>query len=330
LSYILGIDQGGTKTAAAVIDELGNILGYGLADGAYFPEDGMETAMSCIEHVSEKVFKDTSVSRNQISRIVAGITGVDWPGDPERLAGLLMERFGVQEAEAHNDSVIAFYAGTMKHYGVAVAAGTGINAVIICPDGSQFIFGDYFGSELQGASAIAYRAARKVYDSDLGLLPPTKLTTLYLDYLEESSVFNMLKTYVQNGDEFIKEIAQLTPKIKAIALEGDEVTVKLLDEYADGLCKRVIAGMRKMGMLDIECDVVLAGSVFKDKCNILRDNVINRITAGAPLANIVNAKYESVVGSCIMGLLRQGEFTPEMLINLDSTAQKFELIREVG
>ena len=56
MGYILGIDQGGTKTAAAVMDEAGKILGIATRRVDYYPKDGMVYAFSKIRSTDEHCF----------------------------------------------------------------------------------------------------------------------------------------------------------------------------------------------------------------------------------------------------------------------------------
>jgi len=327
LKYILGIDQGGTKTAAAVIDLEGNILGYGLAEGAYYPEDGTESAIGVIAELVDRILGIAAVDRSDIGTTVAGITGIDWPGDSELIVSELEQKLGIVNVSAYNDSVIAFNAGSLERFGAVICAGTGINAAVFCSDGSKYVMGDYLGSELQGASAISYRASRKVFDADIGALPPTALTELVLKRVGVNTPFELLKESIVNEDGFRGLVIGLTPKIKAAASAGDAVAIGLMDEFAQELCMRFVPVMRKTGMITARCDVVLAGSVFKDRHNVLRDNITGLLSEALPKARIVNAKYEPVVGACVMGFLQQAEFTEGISANLDASARIFGLIR---
>ena len=52
MRYLLGIDQGGTKTAAAVMGEDGRILGSALVKGSYFPIFGVSPALDRMEEAA--------------------------------------------------------------------------------------------------------------------------------------------------------------------------------------------------------------------------------------------------------------------------------------
>ena len=61
MKYILGIDQGGTKTAAVIADENGNILGLGIDIGACHASDGMDYAMEKIYNACQQAFKKANI-----------------------------------------------------------------------------------------------------------------------------------------------------------------------------------------------------------------------------------------------------------------------------
>lgn len=79
--YILGIDQGGTKTAAAVMRNDGFIVGRALAKGAYFPDEGVENALEQMAAAVEEAVRNAGIGKEDIVYTVAGVGGIDWAGD---------------------------------------------------------------------------------------------------------------------------------------------------------------------------------------------------------------------------------------------------------
>lgn len=301
--YLLGIDQGGTKTAAAVMRGDGFIVGQAVTRGAYFPNEGMESAAAAIQAAAEGALKSASVDREDIELTVAGIGGVDWPGDDVRVKDALQERLSLGEIFVCNDAVIAFYSGTLHSHGAVICAGTGMNGALIDREGRQFVYGDYMEEKAQGGSALARRAARKVFDAELGLCPPTKLTQLFLGQAEVSDVDTLLKRYMTE-DVFRKELRFLVPQILMVAESGDAVAYGLITEFAEEIVGYIEAGFHKMKMKPEEEEIVLAGSVFKGTENPLTKQVVKRIGERFAGAKVTQAHYEPVVGACIMGLVR--------------------------
>lgn len=301
--YILGIDQGGTKTAAAVMREDGFIVGRAVAKGAYFPVEGMERALESVGEAVGEALRSASVGMKDIALTLAGFTGVDWPGDDEIVKNALQEKLSAGEVFACNDAVIALYSGTLRSHGAVICAGTGMNGALIDREGRQFVYGDYMEEKAQGGSALARRAARKVFDAQLGLCPPTKLTRLFLEQGEVSNVDALLKRYMTE-EAFRKELRFLVPQILMIAESGDAVACSLIAEFAEEIVGYIDAGFHKMKMNPEEEEVVLAGSVFKGTDNPLTKQVVKRVGERLEGAKVVQAHFEPVVGACIMGLVR--------------------------
>lgn len=301
--YVLGIDQGGTKTAAAVMRGDGFIVGRATEKGAYFPNEGIERAVEPIRGAVEEALRGASIGMKDITLTVAGVGGVDWPGDDALVKTALQENFLPGEIFACNDAVIAFYSGTMSSHGAVICAGTGMNGALIDKEGRRFVYGDYMEEKVQGGSALALRAARKVFDAELGLCPPTELTNLFLGQAQVSDVDALLRRYMTEGG-FRKELRFLVPQILMIAQYGDQVTCGLLSEFAEQIVDYIEAGFRKMKMNPEEEEIVLAGSVFKGTENPLTKRVVKRIEERLRGARPVLAHYEPVVGACIMGMIR--------------------------
>ncbi|MDD2971325.1 MAG: BadF/BadG/BcrA/BcrD ATPase family protein [Lachnospiraceae bacterium] len=326
MKYILGIDQGGTKTAAALMDESGNVCGTGLEKGAYFPDNGIDVAMACIERAVQHAMDEAQIHMSEIGCVVAGITGIDWPGDEKEAKEKLADMTGNSHIFVCNDCVIAMYGGTRKEAGAVICAGTGLNCAIRKKKDEVFVFGDYLGSDMQGGGALARRGARKVFDGELGLSDVTALKKLYLSYAKVQTVDDLLRMYMQDKD-FGEEIKLIVPRIVTLAEEGDKATNELLQEFANDMSRYLYGGMKKMKMLCKPIDVVLAGSVFKGEGNPLTRALTHNIQNTLPQVRVIYARYEPVVGACIMGILQDKTFTEKMCENLERTAREHNMLR---
>lgn len=324
--YLLGIDQGGTKTAAAVMREDGFIVGRATVKGAYFPDEGVENALERMKEAVEEAVRSAGIGKEDIVHTVAGVGGIDWQGDDVMIRDALQEKLALQEVFACNDAVIAFYSGAMRSHGAVICAGTGMNGALIDKEGRQFVYGDYMEEKAQGGSALAKRALRKVFDAELGLCPPTKLTPLFLGQAGVSDVDALLKRYMTES-EFRKELRFLMPQILMVAKTEDGAACALLDEFSKELVAYIEAGFRKMGMKPEEEEIVLAGSIFKGADNPLTSRVVRGVQERMKGAEVVQAYYEPVVGACIMGLVRLGMDLTEREKSIRESAAVLGLLR---
>src|SRR5260370_17565862 len=85
-TYYLGVDGGGSKTAALVSDENGESLGEGLAGPSNHLRVGIETASRNVERAVNKALVAADVTSREIVWAYCGIAGADHP--PHRHAGL--------------------------------------------------------------------------------------------------------------------------------------------------------------------------------------------------------------------------------------------------
>jgi N-acetylglucosamine kinase-like BadF-type ATPase len=306
----------------------GRILGYNRTDGSYFPVVGIESAMRFVISAAENVLNKTGVDKTDINMIVAGITGIDWHDSGGMVINELKKHFGDMEIIVCNDCEIAYFGGSFNSIGAVLCAGTGMNAAFFAPGGKKLVLGDYLKASVQGATAISTRSIEAVFDSDLGMVPETKLTPLFFDFTKTNNIHDLMEKYITSG--FLSEkIARLVPKIIEIAEDGDEVAKDVLDSFSDDLCAIFIAAMKKMGMQDLSYDVVLAGSVFSGHENCLTLMCAEKISRRATNVNIVNAIYEPVVGACIKGIIEKtGGVDARTVQAVTDSAKRFDLLRQ--
>lgn len=328
MSYILGIDQGGTKTVAAVSDGLGRILGLSVGDGTYYPVDGIGHTMSIIQNVSRQAAERAGISLQDVGLAVIGMTGMDFPNQKNMLTAELKRAIGIANVLVYNDCMIAMYGGTRCEVGGVICAGTGLNMALSAGKNREFIYGFYIEEKDQGGSALAKRAVRKVFDSELGLCGPTRLTEMFVDRLHAKDTENLL--YLSETDpEFYIKTKALVPEIVGLASEGDHVVNDLLKRMASELTDYLVCGMRKLHLEQTNMEVVLSGSVLKGEENLLTDYLKEMISEAAPNVTVINARYEPIVGAIVMALIQQEKNTLEVSQNIEQTSAAYGLIRTV-
>jgi N-acetylglucosamine kinase-like BadF-type ATPase len=328
--YALGIDQGGTKTAAIIIKADGTILGLGKSKGAYHISDGIDFAMASVSDAANTAARQAGIGIGDIGVIAAGITGMDWPEDYSLLRSSLVRTFGIGDVHVCNDSVIAMYSGTAKKYGMVLCAGTGLNVAVKSPSGEESVFGFYIDDNDQGGSSLGRRAIREVFNSEIGLCKPTKLTELFLHSADVKTVHDLLHRYTVD-DELRSKVKDMVPQIIEIANQGDPVAVGVIKKFAFDLSRYIYAGLKKYDMLNLDVDVVLSGSVLKGADNLLTKEIIREVGTFAPKSNIINSRLEPVVGAGLLALMQFGNYETEkadILRNINASAEKFNLIRK--
>ena len=316
--FVVGVDGGTTKTVALVADGEGKIIGAARTGGSNWTGEDVEIPMAVVIEAVQLALSRAGLTGSDIQVGVFTLAGADWPEDHTRREAVLRRAQICQRVIVKNDSFGGLRAGTDKPYGMVIAAGTGLNAAVITPSGEEWAFGYYetFG----GAGTIAQDAFAAVLRAEDGRGQPTRLTEMVLEKLNFPTVEAMLRAYIARQIPHQK-MYTLAPLVFKAALAGDAVAAKIIVRQGEGLAEYATAMARRFNMTNLAFDVVLAGSVFKGEGPLLIDTITQAIHQTAPLANIVRAKFEPVVGSVLLAYDALGiAVTDQMYANLAATA----------
>ncbi|MEY4323200.1 MAG: hypothetical protein RL410_981 [Actinomycetota bacterium] len=133
--YFLGIDAGGTKTHAAVMDDSGAVVGFAGNGCGNWERVGVAAVMKTLHEVIGDALKQAKVEKRDLSAATFAMAGVDWDSDQTKMSKEL-EVFGFPiTPTVMNDAYAVLYAGTPRGIGCASIAGTG-GKTVAC-DGTQ-------------------------------------------------------------------------------------------------------------------------------------------------------------------------------------------------
>ncbi len=329
MAIYLGLDQGGTKTAAAVCDETGNILGSARGAGLIAPyfQDAEGCYLRNLLDTASQALQQAQLAGEKITAICACLNGADWDFEYEILRQKVAETFSVADVIVLNDCVGAMRAGSAKKECAVVCAGTGLNVAVRRRDGSMVVYGYYIREEDQGATALGKSAFFAVTDAEMGLCPPTGLREMLLKQTGYPTVQALFQdvTMGRYGISF-KELA---PLVTQGYEKGDAICQSILSGFATRVARYVVAGMRRLGCLDAELDVVYSGGVLKGNGSILEALITQEIKKEAPQIHAVLAKWEPVCGALFTLLDRQyPNGLPEQITeNAAASAKKMGLLR---
>lgn len=330
VKYVLGLDQGGSKTHAVVADMEGNILGIGCGAGACHSVIGLEAATAAIYDASMQAVNAAGITAAQIDVVGAGLTGVDWPHETQLLRQAVSDTLGIPQEKIFvvNDCLIALRAGTSKPSGCILCAGSGLNCAVRHPDGREYTFGFYIEDACQGGNALGMRTLQAVFDAEAGLCAKTALTEKVLRYMECNTVDEMLFKHVTCGLG-PDRILRLPPVLEEAALEGDEVAKGILRVYARDIARYVVVGLRRFDMLSLDVEVVLSGSIFKCRAPELIDTVTDVILSNAPNVTILESIYEPVIGAILLALDHiDGADGALIQEHIERDAKRFHMVRK--
>ncbi|MFA4872744.1 MAG: BadF/BadG/BcrA/BcrD ATPase family protein [Patescibacteria group bacterium] len=299
MHYYLGVDGGGTSTAAAIANEHGKVVGTGIAGPSLYKVAGLKGAMENIRKALFAAEKKACVKFPSYAYAVFGLSGVDSLQDWQMLSQKIFKHFKKKIGDRFrvvNDVVIALAAGTDKPYGVAVIAGTGSNAYAVGPKGEAYAGG--LGSLLSDeGSAYAIgsetlRAAVKSFDGRGGrsALEPLLCRQLGVKNMREA----VDKVYTSSFNK--TSLAALAPLCVRAAHRGDKVARSIVAHAALELGSMACAVIRRSGLSSRAFDLILWGGVFQAG-DILLSSFKKAVHHTAPKVHIVLLKKPPYMGA---------------------------------
>lgn len=226
----LGIDGGGSKTKAILINAAGDLLGTGVA-GPANPLHGVEQTFTSIKLAAELALDEANLPVSAMARLIvgAGLAGVNLP---ELYA--IVEQWEHPFAQFHltTDLHIACLGAHEGRDGAVVIAGTGSCGYVAVKGrtktvgGHGFPFGDSGSGAWLGLEALKY--ALKASD---GLAPASPLAAQVEEFLEARGI-GMVSRMVGATS---RDYARLAPLVLEQARAGDAVSLAMVREGADYL-----------------------------------------------------------------------------------------------
>ncbi len=315
MQYALGIDGGGSKCDAVLVDTTGRIVGWGRG-GQVQPFYGTQESI----HAS---------FREALEGALGDLCGAElWVSSPmrrrQRWEARIAQAGEIRDIECVPEECMALAAGG-EEWGLVVLAGTGSFVHARMPDGRRLhlgalgpVLGDYgSGYEiglagLRAAFASHWTSARQTSLAEV--VPPA------LGVEDLHRVFHLV--YVHGLER--RQIASLARVVDEQAEQGDAVSAQILQQAADALFSLVRDMIQEMGLAEQEFPLVGAGSVAV-RSRIWWERMRERVAEVAPRGRMIRPRLAMVAGAALLALRRMGvTWTPELLARLERTQEEFQ------
>ncbi len=324
MPLILGLDQGASKTHAAICTDKGEILSLGRAGGACHTFSGMEKAMDMVSRATEQALQAANLSLSDVMVVSGGIAGIDYPGEKALVTDALKRTLGIMKVQVDNDCIGALWGGTFARPALVCCAGTGLNVGGVNEKGEILQLNNYCAGEYQGGNAIGFAAMRAVFDARIGFGRKTLLTEILLSHTGMEDVDALQHRCHRKRDI---RYSTLCPLVFEAAEKGDAVAIDILTKMGIGWGKYVAAAASELQIdKNQKLLVVCSGSVFKGKPAIPQKAMQEVFATALPGARLVEAKYEPIVGGVVMGLYHSKATGWEE--RLAASAEKMGLLRQ--
>ncbi|MGH9605205.1 MAG: N-acetylglucosamine kinase [Terracidiphilus sp.] len=293
MSVILGIDGGGTRTRATVV-EGDKTLGFAESGSIKRLRVGAEAAEENLRSVLKEVYAQAGV--RGVDAASCGVASASMPGITEWITAVFLD-FGVERSEVVGDEVIALDAAFHGGPGILQIAGTGSNTIGRAPDGSRECAGGWssrLGDEGSGywIGLNSVRRALIAYDRE----QPTRV----LDKVGEIWGTRTVEDLVNLGDGTPgPDFAALAPFMNELAEAGDPVAKGVLRQAAADLVEFVLlvrGKLKRKHAIEGEVPVAWTGGVI-EKMALVREAFFAGLKGAAPEMPVGEEAAVSIEGA---------------------------------
>jgi N-acetylglucosamine kinase-like BadF-type ATPase len=265
MSYYIGVDGGGTKTAYALFDENKNMVNMVKGPGSNHEnmEGGFDEAADILWDGIKKLLKEAGISSHEVAFTLMGLAGIDHKYQHDEMKKRLLD-YGLENFEIYNDGFIVIKAGSTGPAAIGYNCGTGTCCNAIDNDGNMLQLGglsEFSGDEGNG-HWIAAQTYKIIYDDVYLGLHKTAVTKMFFDEYCISSKEDFLSMVSRFEDEDADIfIMRLIDFFFDAAKIGDKVVLDIIDEMAQRGASLIAAHLNTLNFTDEVVEVVLSGSI---------------------------------------------------------------------
>lgn len=303
MQTILGVDGGGSKTHAVVVDEQGHRLGSGVSGPGNHQGRGIDVAIHHIDEAAKMAVTTAGLSPEDISFTFYGLAGADREKD-FRILRPALATLPYAKWDVVCDTMEGLRTGSRDNVGVVLVCGSGTNAMGRNPKGQMVQTGGfgYFFGDAAGGSWMAQETFRAAIRSWELREEPSTLTKLVPEFLGLKDMESVQSRWL---DEDLLEVpAELTLVLHEAARQADPLAIRILKNTGRELGLAANSVVRRLGGFDNRpIPLVLVGSVFqKGRSEHLFTALSETIEANNTPFEIVIPEMAPVYGAVLLGM----------------------------
>ncbi len=278
MPLVLGLDGGGSKSAAAVSDGR-SVLATHTAGGCNLNSVSGEQVRKTLGEAVHGVLAAAGVTAKDIDSVCAGVAGAASPEIAARIAQILAELLPRASIQVVGDTVIALEAAFAGGPGLVCISGTGSVA---------------YGRNERGEIARAGGWGRIVSDEGSGhwigmhavsqclrALDMGRSSQLITGIMEHWRIVTREQLVQRCHREQVPNYAELLPVVLAVAETGDPLACELLTAAGFELARITQIVLRRLWVGHVSLQIAVTGAVFAN-CPRIRQVFSNVIRADRP------------------------------------------------
>ena len=244
MKYYLGIDGGGTKTAAVICDEKGNTISSFIGESINYNSVGMDIAR---ENLRKTVDGATGGNHIRLSAAFIGMSAISERADDEFTQTICKGIIDCDKIVMDSDVYIGIEAMKLSGPAAMVISGTGSMAVGRLEDGTIIHKGGWgyiLGDEGSGYT-IALDAIKAAICGAENSAPETIITDAVLNFYKTDNILSLIDIFY-DPPMSRSEIAKFAPLVFECADKGDAVAKNIIAKHTKLLSNTVCALLSEM------------------------------------------------------------------------------------
>lgn len=238
MSYLIGVDGGGSKTSAIIASMDGMLVGRGSGGSSNYHAVGIEAACASLDQALRAAFYDANLKPDPslVKMACFGLAGVDRPEDQGPLRAWANGNWPNMPVMFVSDARLVLAAGTPNGWGIGVVSGTGSIVYGRNPEGQTARAGGWgylLGDEGSGYD-IALHALRCVMRAADGRGPQTALSELLLSHWSLNKAQDLV-SFIYRPEITRTDIAALAALVEQAAMQGDLIARAILHQAGEEL-----------------------------------------------------------------------------------------------
>ena len=262
---VLGIDGGGSKTAALIasLDEAGelNILGHGRGGPSNLRLAGKQRSLESLDRAVDEALTESNLQGQKLDYAVLALAGSTFSDVRDEVIAWAVSRNLSKKVDIIHDAEPVLASGVDHGRGVALIVGTGAVAVGINSKGETATlggWGHWFGDKGSGFD-LGCKALSAVAEAADGVGPSTIMHDMVLTRLKIDDPRRILQKLSARGD-VRREVAAIAPIVlDAAELDDPVATSIVVNAVAEAL--KLVAAVATRLNFSTPYPLMLAGGV---------------------------------------------------------------------
>jgi N-acetylglucosamine kinase-like BadF-type ATPase len=298
---VVGVDGGGTKTEAVILDARDQELGQGIAGPSNPLRIGIANAAAAVREAIDKACAAAHVRRDDLVAAQVGLAGARRLELSLRMREAL-SNLGIADIQVCGDADIALY-GAMANGGpgVVVIAGTGSVCCGVNARARRVWAGGWgpIAGDEGGGAWIARRAIRAIAHASDGRGPKTSLMSAACNYFHVTTPDD-LSTAIYAPTITNERLAGFGKDVVDAAKSKDVVAREILAEGARELGLMIGAVVRNLKLEEERFQVGYVGGVFNSAGELILAPLREQLKQIAPKAFLAPPRFSPAVAAARM------------------------------